>query len=192
MRAHHEIDVACGNARRRQRAHIGIVGFHIPIRTRRPRLVVTDAAVDQNGVMRRLHHIGLKTQDQHVLRIERGRLPHPRPVFRQQVRRQAGQHLQCRQEGGFLLDDAVDGETADGELKAHGNSCRLEHDPIRLRRLSSPPRKRGSRGNREITCPWVPAFAGMTNQLVGNRSSAGRDRSRWVDMPVPPAATSLR
>src|SRR6266516_4230782 len=78
MRAHHEIDVACGNVRRRQRAHIGIVGFHIPIRTRRPRLVVTDAAVDQNGVMRRLHHIGLKTQDHHVLRIERDRLPHPR------------------------------------------------------------------------------------------------------------------
>jgi hypothetical protein len=76
MRAHHEIDVACGNARRRQRAHIGIVGLHIPFRAR-PRLVVTDAAVDQNGVMRRLDHIGLKTQDQHVLRIERSRLSHP-------------------------------------------------------------------------------------------------------------------
>jgi hypothetical protein len=121
MGAHHEIDVACRNARRRQRAHIGVVGFHIPLRTR-PRLVVADAAVEQNGVMRRLHHIGLETQDQHVLRIQRGRLSHPRPVFRQQVRRQAGQHLQCRQEGGFLLDDAVDGEIADAQRETHGNS----------------------------------------------------------------------
>ncbi len=37
------------------------------------------------------------------------------------LRRQAGQHLQRRQESGFLLDDAVNGEIADGEFQAHGN-----------------------------------------------------------------------
>jgi hypothetical protein len=73
-------------------------------------------------VVRRLHDIGLEAQDQHVLVVERTGLLHPRPVLRQQLRRQARQHFQRRQEGGFLLDDAVNGEIADGELEAHAIS----------------------------------------------------------------------
>ena len=69
--------------------------------------------------MRRLHHIGLETQDQHVVGVERAGLLHPRPVLRQQLRRQARQHLQRRQEGGFLFDDAMDGEIADDEFQIH-------------------------------------------------------------------------
>ena len=69
--------------------------------------------------MRRLHHIGLEAEDQHVVVVERAGLLHPRPVLRQDFRRQARQHLQGRQEGGFLFDDTVDGEVADGEFQAH-------------------------------------------------------------------------
>ena len=70
--------------------------------------------------MRRLHDVGLEAQDQRVAVVDRAGLFHPRPVLRQQLRRQPGQHLQRRQEGGFLLDDAMDGEIADGEFQAHG------------------------------------------------------------------------
>src|SRR5580704_9613396 len=52
MRAHHEIDVLDRKARGLQRAHIGVVGLPIPFRTLRPRLVVADATVDQDRVVR--------------------------------------------------------------------------------------------------------------------------------------------
>jgi hypothetical protein len=42
-------------------------------------------------------------------------------VFREQLRRQARQHFERRQEGGFLFDDAMNGKIADGEFEAHGN-----------------------------------------------------------------------
>ena len=69
--------------------------------------------------MRRLHDVGLEAQDQYVTVVERlGCFIHA-PVFREPFRRQAGQHLQRRQESGFLLDDAMNGEIADGEFEAH-------------------------------------------------------------------------
>ena len=71
--------------------------------------------------MRRLDDVGLEAQDQHVAVVDRAGLLHPRPVLRQQFRRQVGQHVQRRQEGGFLLDDAMDGEIADAEFQTHGN-----------------------------------------------------------------------
>ena len=120
MRAHHVIDVADGNAGGVERPQIDVVGFHIPFRTRRPRLVVADAAVDQDGMMRRLHDVGLEAQDQYVVVVERVRAPHPRPVLCEPLRRKAGQQIQCRQECGFLLDDAMNGEIAGGEFEAHG------------------------------------------------------------------------
>ena len=119
MRAHHEIDVADGKSRRGEAAQKGVVGLHIPVRPLRPRLVVADAAVDQDGVMRRLHDIGLEAQHQHVIVVERARRAHPRAVLGQQFRRQARQHLQCRQERHLLLDDAMDREIADGEFQTH-------------------------------------------------------------------------
>ena len=80
-----------------------------PMRAQRSRLVVADAAVDQDGVMRRLHHIGLEAEDQNVLVVERAGLLHPAAIFGQQFRRQTGHHFQRREETGFLFDDAVDG-----------------------------------------------------------------------------------
>lgn len=69
--------------------------------------------------MRRLHDVGLEAQDQYVAVVERLGLLHPRPVFREPLRRQAGQQIQRRQESGFLLDDAMNGEIAGGEFEAH-------------------------------------------------------------------------
>ena len=119
MRAHHEIDVADRKAGGLQRPHIGVVGLHVPFRAQRPRLVVADAAIDQDGVMRRLHDVGLETQDQHVVVVDRTGLFHPRPVLREPFRRQAGQQVQRRQERGFLLDNAMNGEVAGSKFEAH-------------------------------------------------------------------------
>ena len=119
MRAHYEVDVVNGKAGAGEPAQIGIIRLHVPFRPLRPRLVVADAAIDQDGVVRRLHHIGLEAQDQHVLVVERAGLLHPRPVLRQHFRRQARQHFQRRQEGGFLFDNTVNGEVAGGEFEAH-------------------------------------------------------------------------
>jgi hypothetical protein len=98
MRAHHVVDIADGKARRGEAAQKGVVGLHVPFRPLRPRLVVADAAVDQDGVMRRLYDVRLEAQDQHVIVVERMRGTHPRAVLGQDFRRQAGQHLQRRQE----------------------------------------------------------------------------------------------
>ena len=55
------------------------------------------------------------------LDLRRGPLQQTRvgPVLRQQFRRQAREHFERGQEGGFLLDDAVDREVADGKFEAH-------------------------------------------------------------------------
>jgi hypothetical protein len=73
-------------------------------------------------MVRCLHDVGLETQDQHVVVVDRVGLSHPRPVLRQKLRRQPGQHVERRQEGGFLLDETVDGEVAERELETHGCS----------------------------------------------------------------------
>ena len=64
----------------------------------------------------------MEAQDQHVIGVDRTRLLHPRPVLREQVRRQPGEQILRRQEGGILLDEAMDGEVADGEFKTHDGS----------------------------------------------------------------------
>ncbi|MCP1747854.1 hypothetical protein J2R73_009873 [Bradyrhizobium japonicum] len=122
MRAHHEIDVVDREPGGVESAQVRIVGLHVPFRPLRARLVVADAAVDQNGAVRRLHHIGLEAQEQHVLLVQRLGLPHPCPVLGQHLGRQSRQHVQCRDERGLLLDDAMDGEIADRVFQAHENS----------------------------------------------------------------------
>ena len=77
MRAHDIVDVGDGNPGGSQRARVSVVGLHVPFRPLRPRLVVADAAIDQDGVVRRLHHIGLEAQDQHVFVVECAGLLHP-------------------------------------------------------------------------------------------------------------------
>ncbi len=77
MRAHDIVDVAKRKSRCGKRARVNVVGLHVPFRTQRPRLVVADAAVDQDGVVRRLHDVGLEAQDQRVAVVDRLRLSHP-------------------------------------------------------------------------------------------------------------------
>ena len=110
---HHEIDILQAQARRIQRAHVGVVGLHVPLVAAGARLVVADAGIHQDGVMRRAHDIGLECEDEHVVGIDGAGLLQPWPVPGQRLRRQARQHVERGQERGFLLDDAMDGEVAD-------------------------------------------------------------------------------
>jgi len=123
MRAHHEVDVIDREPRGVESTQIRVVGLHVPFRPIGARLVVADAAVDQNGMVRRLHHVGLEAQQQDVLVIQRLRFAHPCPVLGQHFARQPRQHLKRRDERGFLLDDTMDGEIADRVCEAHENSC---------------------------------------------------------------------
>jgi hypothetical protein len=86
----------------------------------RARLVVADASVDKNGVMRRLDDIRLKAEDQRIVSVKRLRLFQPRAIFSQEFARHFGKQVQRRQETGLLLDDPVDRKIGNGELQAHG------------------------------------------------------------------------
>jgi hypothetical protein len=70
--------------------------------------------------VRRRHDVGVEAQDQHVVVVDRAGLFHPRLVLGEPLRRQAGQHIERGQERGLLLDDAVNGKIAGGELQTHG------------------------------------------------------------------------
>ena len=62
VRAHDEIDVADAEARRGQALLVTVGLHHVPERARRPRLVVADAGVDQDVVVRRLHEVALDAE----------------------------------------------------------------------------------------------------------------------------------
>ncbi len=67
VRAHDEIDVVDADAGGRQ-ALLEAVGLHhVPERARRARLVVADAGVDQDVVVRRLHQVALDAEHELVL-----------------------------------------------------------------------------------------------------------------------------
>ncbi len=64
MGAHHNVDVLRREAQLRQIVDIGGVGLLVPVRPKRPFLVVADAAVDQDGVVFCPHDIALHGKDQ--------------------------------------------------------------------------------------------------------------------------------
>ena len=62
VRAHDEVDVPDADAGRREALLEPVRLHHVPERAGRARLVVADAAVDQDVVMRRLHQVALDAQ----------------------------------------------------------------------------------------------------------------------------------
>ncbi len=94
----------------------------VPERPGRARLVVADAAIHQDGVVRRADDVALDAE-LHLAgcRVDRVRLQ-PVAVLRQHLRRQGGEELERVEQRPFLLDDAVDGEVAELEAFGHGSS----------------------------------------------------------------------
>ena len=121
MRTHDEVDVGNGETDCRQPAHPGVICPIVERRVLRPVLVVADATIDQDGVMRRLHDVRLETKDQPVLGIERMGLQ-PGAVLGQQLRREAWDEFQRGPERNFHLDNPVDRQVGDAERGGHGGS----------------------------------------------------------------------
>ena len=62
VRAHHVVDVVDAEAGGREVLLEAVALHHVPERPRRPRLVVADAGVDQDVVVRRLDHVALDAE----------------------------------------------------------------------------------------------------------------------------------
>ena len=67
---------------------------HVPERTRRAWLVISDTAVDQDVVVRRLHKVGLDAEHElSALPVEIASLGHPAAIFLQHLRRERREDL---------------------------------------------------------------------------------------------------
>src|SRR5439155_12949160 len=85
---------------------------HVPKSAIGPRLVVADAGVDQDGMMRRREEIALDAQHELVFRVEKFRLQ-PRAVLVEHLLGQRREELQHLEERRLLLDDAMYRDVAD-------------------------------------------------------------------------------
>ncbi len=104
-----------------QRAHKVLVALEIPFRSRRPHLVVADATVNQNDMMRRAHDIGLETEDQPVI-LTKGFRRKPAAILLEHFRRESGKHVKRRQKRPLQLNDAMNADVADALGFVHRNS----------------------------------------------------------------------
>ena len=86
MGAHDEIDIIDAQTDGGEPAHEGLVALQIPLRPRRPQLVVADAGVDEHIMMRRAHEIGLETEHQRVV-LSEGLRRQPAAILVEQFRR---------------------------------------------------------------------------------------------------------
>ena len=117
--AHDDVDVRDREAVRGEPAHEGVVALHVPVRPRRPVLVVADAAVDEHRMVRRAQDVGLEAEDEAPRpRFERARLQ-PGAVLLEPLRRETRQEIEHRQKRAFLLDDAMDRDLAEAEGGCH-------------------------------------------------------------------------
>src|ERR1700758_781390 len=86
MRAHHIVDLIDGNSGRSKALLEPVKIEHIPEWTCRTRLVVADAAIDQNIMVRRLHQVGLDAQHQpSAFLVEITTFCHPSAIFLQHL-----------------------------------------------------------------------------------------------------------
>ena len=128
--AHHEVDVLDPEPGCLERVHpVGIV-LLVPGRAQREVLVIADAGIDQDVVMRRLDDIGLKAQhDVACVAVVSARCE-PGEILFESFLRQVREEFEHRGKALLLLDDAVDGHVVDAVFGAHGLTpwgfCRLQ------------------------------------------------------------------
>ena len=96
MRAHDEVDIIHAETGSGKCVHEGLVALQIPFRSRRPHLVVADATVNQNDMMRRVHDIGLETENQAVISTK-GVGRKPVAILLEHFGRESGKHVERRQ-----------------------------------------------------------------------------------------------
>src|SRR5690349_3033635 len=99
---------------------------HVPERPRQPRLMITDAGIDQDVVMRRPDDEGLDAEDQTIVGgIEEGRLE-PSTVLVEQLLGQSREKSQSFEPGALLFDDRINGDVVQGDRSRHRTAVLLE------------------------------------------------------------------
>jgi hypothetical protein len=117
VRAHDVVDVVDGEPGGGESLLEAVGVHHVPHRPRRPRLVVADAGIDQDVVVRRLDHEALHAKHELAgLRIEGcGRALEPGTVLRQQFLRQRREEFERVEERPLLLDHGMDGDILESD-----------------------------------------------------------------------------
>ena len=139
MRTHNEINIANAKPKRGQVAHIGFALHLVPEGMRRAVLVIADAGINQDIVMRRAHHPGLDAKHQLArLRVQRLGLQ-PISIFGQQFRRQVREEGQRIEDRSFFLHNPLNREIAKLKTFIHGLSpLRISVSIARLAGVDSP------------------------------------------------------
>ncbi len=120
MRAHHIVDVVYREARSAQPLLEAVAVHHVPERPRRPRLVIADAGIDQDVVVRRLDHKTLDTEHQIAIRrIDEFRLE-PGAVFVEHFLAQSGEKALQLEERALLFDNRVNRDVVERDRHCHG------------------------------------------------------------------------
>jgi len=82
--------------------------LQVPSGTQRPWLIVADATVNQDRVVRRPDHVRLEAERQIIRSRQQGQGFHPVPILSQDVAGQAGQERVGGTRPQLLFDDPVD------------------------------------------------------------------------------------
>jgi hypothetical protein len=107
MRAHDKIDVVHTESACREVLLVAIGIHHVPEAPRRSRLVVANAAIDHDGVVRCLHNVALDTEHQLIGGIEEPGLQ-PASVLVEKLSGNGREKFHRLEEWALLLDNAVD------------------------------------------------------------------------------------
>src|SRR5206468_5525665 len=91
---------------------------HVPERTARPRLVIADAGIDQDIVVRRFDNKTLNTEHEPALGIDECRLQ-PRAILVEKLLGQLREKRQRLEEGPLLLDNWVDRDVIKRQRHSH-------------------------------------------------------------------------
>src|SRR6516164_10096187 len=126
MRAHHVVDVVYRDAGGREAFLEAVALEHVPERPRRTRLVVADARIDQDGVLRRPYDKALYAQHQPAAgRIDEGRLQ-PGEILLKQLPGERREEFHYVEERPLLLDHRNDGNVLERDCCRHGGYLREE------------------------------------------------------------------
>jgi len=117
--AHHVVDVIVADAGGGKALFPALARLVVPEGPRRPRLVVANAAVDENLVVRRLDEEALEAQHHLARGIDVGG-PQPAQVLLQHIAAERGEELEGVEQRRLAFHHRMDGDISDLERR-HGS-----------------------------------------------------------------------